>query len=207
MGRRGHVPLRRLGDLSLRRRWVFHLRLAWESRGHVLMERRCCILLRPRHDVPIRCCGDVPLRPLSDVPPTRRLVFHLRRTCDVPGTSKGRRYGVTTTSCCRLVSQLQHLFRSAKKPSKVNIRKKEVCSKSVIKTHYGSKFFGKWIHFHCEGSRWSEISCARDIAEKSLSRLLLLITLKSSYPRCTVEKGALKYFTKFTRKRLCWSLF
>ena len=104
------------------------------------MERRCYILLRPRHDVPIRCCGDVPLRPLSDVPPTRRLVFHLRRTCDVAGTSKEtslrRHYDVVF----RLGSQLQHLLRSAKKPSKVNIRKEEVCSKSIIKTHYGSKF-------------------------------------------------------------------
>ena len=27
MGRRGYVPLRRLGDVPLRLRWVFHLRL------------------------------------------------------------------------------------------------------------------------------------------------------------------------------------
>ena len=27
MGRRGYLPLRRLGDVPLRRRWVFHLRL------------------------------------------------------------------------------------------------------------------------------------------------------------------------------------
>ena len=27
MGRRGYVPLRRLGDVPLRRRWVLHLRL------------------------------------------------------------------------------------------------------------------------------------------------------------------------------------
>ena len=29
MGRRGYVPLRRLGDVLLRRRLVFHLRLVW----------------------------------------------------------------------------------------------------------------------------------------------------------------------------------
>ena len=30
MGRRGYVPLRRLGNVALRRRWVFHLRLVWD---------------------------------------------------------------------------------------------------------------------------------------------------------------------------------
>ena len=62
------------------------------------MGRRCYVLLRRRHDVPIRCRGDVPLRRLGDVPPRRRWVFHLRRTCDVAGTSKEtslrRRYDV-----------------------------------------------------------------------------------------------------------------
>ena len=101
-------------------------------------------------------------------------------------------------------------YLEVQKNSKVDIRKKEVCSKSVIKTFYGSKFLvSEYIFklvYHCEGSRWSEICCARDIAKKSLNRLLLLLILKSSYPRCTVEKGVLKIFTNFTGKHQSWSL-
>ena len=101
-------------------------------------------------------------------------------------------------------------YLEVQKNSKFDIRKKEVCSKSVIKTFYGSKFLvSEYIFklvYHCEGSRWSEICCARDIAKKSLNRLLLLLILKSSYPRCTVEKGVLKIFTNFTGKHQSWSL-
>ena len=101
-------------------------------------------------------------------------------------------------------------YLEVQKNSKVDIRKEEVCSKSVTKTFYRSKFLVseyifKLVH-HCEGSRWSEICCARDIAKKSLNRLLLLLILKSSYPRCTVEKGVLKIFTNFTGKHQSWSL-
>ena len=52
-------------------------------RGNVLMKRRCYVLLRRRHDILTRRRGDVPLRRLGDVIPKRRLLFHLRRTCDV----------------------------------------------------------------------------------------------------------------------------
>ena len=101
-------------------------------------------------------------------------------------------------------------YLEVQKNSKFDIRKKEVCSKSVIKTFYGSKFLvSEYIFklvYHCEGSRWSEICCARDIAKKSWNRLLLLVILKSSHPRCTVEKGVLKIFTNFTGKHQSWSL-
>ena len=101
-------------------------------------------------------------------------------------------------------------YLEVQKNSKVDIRKKEVCSKSVIKTFYGRKFLvSEYIFklvYHCEGSRWSEICCARDIAKKSLNRLLLLVILKSSYPRCTIEKGVLKIFLNFTGKHQSWSL-
>ena len=75
-------------------------------------------------------------------------------------------------------------YLEVQKSSKVDITKKEVFSKSVIKTLSGSKFLvSEYIFklvYHCEGSRWSEICCARDIAKKSLNRLLLLLILKSS---------------------------
>ena len=62
------------------------------------MRRGCYVLLRGRPDVPIRCREDVPLRCLGDVPRRRRLVFCLRRNCDVAGTyretSLRRRYDV-----------------------------------------------------------------------------------------------------------------
>ena len=62
------------------------------------MRRGCYVLLRGRPDVPIRCREDVPLRCLGDVPRRRRLVFCLRRNCDVAGTyretSLRRRYEV-----------------------------------------------------------------------------------------------------------------
>ena len=52
-----------------------------------------------------------------------------------------------------------------------------VCSKYVTKTLYRNKFLGSEYIFklvyHCEGSSSSEICRARDIAEKSLNRLLL----------------------------------
>ena len=105
------------------------------------MERRCYILLSPRHAVPIRCCGDVPLRHLSDVPPRRRLVLYLRHTFDVAGTSRQmslrRHYDVVLPVGISVTVLIE---KCKKKPSKVNIRKKEVRSKSIIKTHYGSKF-------------------------------------------------------------------
>ena len=92
-----------------------------------------------------------------------------------------------------------------------DFRRKEVCPKSVTKTLHGNKFLvSEYIFklvYHCEGSRWSEICCARDIAKKSLKRFLLLLILKSSYPRCTVDKCVLKNFTNFTGKHMCWSLF
>ena len=47
----------------------------------------------------------------------------------------------------------------------------------------------------------------QEIAKRSLNKSLSLLILKSSYPRCTVEKDALKNFTNFTGKHLCWSLF
>ena len=76
MGRRGYVPLRRLGDVPVSRCWVL---------GDVPVSR-CWVLMRRPHDVPITCRGDVPLRRLGDVPSRRRWVFHLRRNCDVAGT-------------------------------------------------------------------------------------------------------------------------
>ena len=97
-------------------------------------------------------------------------------------------------------------YLEVQKNSKVDIRKKEVC----IKTFYGSKLFVSEfilkLVYHCEDSRWSEICSVRDIAKKSLNRLLLLLILKSSHPRCTVEKGILKIFTNFTGKHQSWSL-
>ena len=101
-------------------------------------------------------------------------------------------------------------YLEVQKNSKVDIRKKEVSSKSVIKTFYRSKFLVTEYIFklvdHCESSRWSEICCARDIAKKHLNRLLLLLVLKSSYPRCTIEKGFLKSFTNFVGKHQSLSL-
>ena len=77
---------------------------------------------------------------------------------------------------------------------KPDFRNKGVCSKAVTKTLYGKKFLlSEYIFnlvYHCEGIRWSEICCAIDIAKNYLNRLLVLPILKSSYPRCTVEKGS-----------------
>ena len=82
-----------------------------------------------------------------------------------------------------------------------------ICNKNAL----WEQIFGKWnifkLVYHCKVSRWSEICFARDIAKKSLNRLLLFLILKSSLARCTVEKGILKNFTNFTGKHLCWSLF
>ena len=60
------------------------------------------VLLRRRHDVPIRCRGDVPLRRLGNVPWRCRWKFHLRLTAASLGRTERRRYGVATTSCCRV---------------------------------------------------------------------------------------------------------
>ena len=53
-----------------------------------MMRRLCYALLKRCHDVPIKRREDVPLRRLGDVPARRFWVFHLRRTCDVAGTSR-----------------------------------------------------------------------------------------------------------------------
>ena len=86
------------------------------------------------------------------------------------------------------------------KNSKVDIRKKDICI-----TLYGSKFLVSECVFKLAGDQ--KFVCARDIAKRSMNGFLLLLILKSSYPRCTVEKGVLKNFTNFKRKHLCWSLF
>ena len=83
------------------------------------------------------------------------------------------------------------------------------CKKGVLRNF--AKFTGKHL---CQSLSpfltehlWWLLLCARDIAEKSLNRLLLLPILKSNHRRCHVEKGVLKNFTNFTGKHLCWSLF
>ena len=45
--------------------------------------------------------------------------------------------------------------------------------------------------------------CVKDMAETCLSRLLLLLILKSSRRNCSVEKGILN---NFSGKQLSWSL-
>ena len=68
------------------------------------------------------------------------------------------------------------------------------------------------MHFQISLSLWQlqvirDLLCVRDIAEKSLNKLLLLVILKSSHRSgCSVEKCVLKNFANFTRKQLCWSL-
>ena len=47
-----------------------------------------------------------------------------------------------------------------------------------------------------------DLLCLRDIDKKTLKRLLVLLILKCSYRRCTVEKSVLKYFANFTGKQL-----
>ena len=50
MGRRGCVPLRRLGGATMRRSWMFHLRLVWD----VVKTYRWESLLRPLETSPRR---------------------------------------------------------------------------------------------------------------------------------------------------------
>ena len=61
---------------------------------------------------------------------------------------------------------------------------------------YGNKYLVSECVFKlvydCQGSRSSEIFSARNLDEKSLSRFLLMLILKSSYSKCTAEKGVLK---------------
>ena len=42
------------------------------------------------------------MKRLGDVPSKGHWVFHLRRTCDVTGSTESRRYDVTTTSYSRV---------------------------------------------------------------------------------------------------------
>ena len=67
------------------------------------------------------------------------------------------------------------------------------------------------MHFQLSLSLWElEVITDltwRDIAEKSLNRLLLFLILKSSNRRWSVKNGALKNFANFTGNHLCWSLF
>ena len=91
--------------------------------------------------------------------------------------------------------------------------KYEICSKSFTKVLYGNMFLVSENIFklvcHCASWKWSQICCphVRDIAEKSLNKLLLLFILKSSNRRWSVKRGVLKYFANFTGNHLCWSLF
>ena len=86
--------------------------------------------------------------------------------------------------------------------------KYEICSESFTKTlkckFLVSEFIFK-LFCHCESWRWWQI-CYACIAEKSLSRLLLLLILKSSNQRLSVKKGAVKNVVNFTGNHLYWSL-
>ena len=91
----------------------------------------------------------------------------------------------------------------------LDIRKKGVYSKSATKILYRKKFLVSEFIFklvcHCESCRLiRDWLCVRDIAETSLNRLLLFLTLKRSHRSYSVEKGVLK---NFTGKHFCWSLF
>ena len=71
---------------------------------------------------------------------------------------------------------------------------------------------GEWMYFQISLLLWEvqvirDLLCVRDIGETSFNRLLLLLILKSSHERCSIEKGVLKNFANFTEKHLCWSLF
>ena len=100
MGRRGYVPLRRIGDVPLRLARV-SFETCLRHRGDVLMGRCCYVFLRRRHDVPITRRGKGTMRRLGDVLPRRRWVFHLGRTYDVAETYKD------TTSYCRVGSNVK----------------------------------------------------------------------------------------------------
>ena len=69
---------------------------------------------------------------------------------------------------------------------------------------------GKGRHFQIRLLLWEMqviryFLCMRDIGEKPLNRLLLV--LKRSHQRCSVKKSALKNFANCTEKHMCWSLF
>ena len=76
MGRRGYLPLRRLGNVPATSLGV-SFKTCLRCRVDVMVGRCCYVLLRRRYDVLIRRRGDVPLRRLGDVLSRRRWVFHL----------------------------------------------------------------------------------------------------------------------------------
>ena len=89
-----------------------------------------------------------------------------------------------------------------------DLKKKWVCS-ICYKNALSEPVFGKWIHLEISLSLWElqgirDWLCLRDIAETSLNRLLLFLTLKSSHRSYSVQKNVLK---NFTGKHFCWSLF
>lgn len=56
--------------------------------GDLPMECRCYVLLRRCRKVPSWSCGDALLRDLGRIPPSYRLVFFLRRPCDILPTNR-----------------------------------------------------------------------------------------------------------------------
>ena len=82
------------------------------------------------------------------------------------------------------------------------------------KTLYGSKFLVSEYIFKIifiivnvagdQGAR--DIACARNIPKRSLNRLLLLLVLKSCYPRCTVEKLFFKT-SQISQENTCVAVF
>ena len=86
--------------------------------------------------------------------------------------------------------------------------KYEICSKSFTKVLYGNMFLVSENIFklvcHCASWKWSQICCphVRDIAEKSLNKLLLLFILKSSNRRWSVKEMLLK-FSQILQKTIC----
>ena len=105
--------------------------------------------------------------------------------------------------------------------SKVDIRKNDICSKSlygskclVKKTLYGSKFLVSeyifkliFIIVNVAGDQSArDIACARDVAKRSLNRLLLLLVLKSCYPRCAMEKLFFKT-SQISQESTCVEVF
>ena len=105
------------------------------------MECRYYILLRPRHDVPIRRWRDVPLRPLSNVPPRRSLVFRLRRTCDVVGTSREtllrRHYDIVLSVGISVTA----LIEKCKKKAKLISGRRKFVLNLLLKHAMGANFW------------------------------------------------------------------
>ena len=107
--------------------------------------------------------------------------------------------------------RLQHRYVPVKFVKSIRIFFNKTPQVAASENHHPSFFFKKKVQIVCNSSRWirNAIYFKNENKFQNFFSKIWIIFLynRSSHRRCSVQKGVLRNFVKFTGKHLCQSLF